>query len=407
MAARFPDGSDWSGAFQADVMVAGVVLYARPTVCATCSTSQAQQRGGPQSGGALDLLFEETIRAVEPSVRYFDFGASTEDGGRVLNQGLMDQKEGFWSRDRRPRSLRAGPVTSRPMAPADWWRTARSAGIWKVTPTLYEAHYGEGFSLERVLIEARRRSCSEPSSGHGGVARSSKSAAASSPSSRSSHDFDARSVVEPSPRFVAHARQLAADDPRVTIVEGFIEEVADQLSGTRFDLVVVSSLLHEVPDPGALLRAIHSACGPSTIVHVNVPNVRSFHRLLAVEMGVIDSVFTQSETEVGADRQLHDSTRRSLRAMFKGARVGVLLGSGLYFLIKPFTHEQIEPRSIVGIIDRAVVVSRPGEDDHYLPRWEPRCTSRRDSLTLTSASDVAHFSRIATPKPVRPYPFPL
>ena len=29
---------------------------------------------------------------------YFDFGISTEENGRVLNSGLIDQKEGFGAR---------------------------------------------------------------------------------------------------------------------------------------------------------------------------------------------------------------------------------------------------------------------------------------------------------------------
>jgi hypothetical protein len=95
LAARFPDEIRLVGAFQGEELIAGVVLYVSALVCHVqyIATSEA----GRQTG-ALDLLFEETIRAVDPGVRYIDFGASTEDGGRVLNQGLMDQKEGFGAR---------------------------------------------------------------------------------------------------------------------------------------------------------------------------------------------------------------------------------------------------------------------------------------------------------------------
>ena len=54
--------------------------------------------------GALDLLFvyliEERPFATdchEPPT-YFDFGISTEQGGRWLNEGLIFQKEGFGAR---------------------------------------------------------------------------------------------------------------------------------------------------------------------------------------------------------------------------------------------------------------------------------------------------------------------
>ena len=39
------------------------------------------------------------IKVDGPKKRaYFDFGISTEDGGRVLNEGLIYQKEGFGGR---------------------------------------------------------------------------------------------------------------------------------------------------------------------------------------------------------------------------------------------------------------------------------------------------------------------
>lgn len=42
--------------------------------------------------GLLTLLFSELIAGVEPQVRYFDFGTSNEEGGKVLNEGLVRQK---------------------------------------------------------------------------------------------------------------------------------------------------------------------------------------------------------------------------------------------------------------------------------------------------------------------------
>ena len=48
--------------------------------------------------GALDLLFYHLINEVYPDVPYFDFGISTEQGGKILNEGLLFQKEGFGGR---------------------------------------------------------------------------------------------------------------------------------------------------------------------------------------------------------------------------------------------------------------------------------------------------------------------
>jgi hypothetical protein len=74
-------------------------------------------------------------------------------------------------------------------------------------------------------------------------------------------------------------------------------------------------------------------------VHVNVPNVYSFHRLLALEMGLIQSVFEISETEVAFGRHTRFDMRK-LRALVEecGFRV---VDSGSYYL-KPFTHAQMD-----------------------------------------------------------------
>lgn len=47
--------------------------------------------------GALDFLIENCI-AASSKARYFSFGISTESEGRVLNEGLLSQKESFGAR---------------------------------------------------------------------------------------------------------------------------------------------------------------------------------------------------------------------------------------------------------------------------------------------------------------------
>lgn len=48
--------------------------------------------------GALDMLFTRLIEKEFHDFRYLDFGISTEQGGQVLNEGLIFQKEGFGGR---------------------------------------------------------------------------------------------------------------------------------------------------------------------------------------------------------------------------------------------------------------------------------------------------------------------
>jgi hypothetical protein len=48
--------------------------------------------------GALDKLFLHLLDETYAGKAFFDFGSSNEQGGRVLNRGLVEQKEGFGAR---------------------------------------------------------------------------------------------------------------------------------------------------------------------------------------------------------------------------------------------------------------------------------------------------------------------
>ena len=76
-------------------IVAGTLVYE------TSQVAHAQYIAASKEGravGALDGLFCYLINEVFAEKKYFDFGISTEQGGRYLNEGLAFQKEGFGAR---------------------------------------------------------------------------------------------------------------------------------------------------------------------------------------------------------------------------------------------------------------------------------------------------------------------
>jgi len=78
-----------------DRVVAGVVIYCCRNVAHTQYISASCE--GKESG-ALDLIFDTLINDVYRDVEYFDFGTSNENGGKILNESLLYQKEGFGGR---------------------------------------------------------------------------------------------------------------------------------------------------------------------------------------------------------------------------------------------------------------------------------------------------------------------
>ncbi len=147
----------------------------------------------------------------------------------------------------------------------------------------------------------------------------------------------AMTVVEPSTSFADQARALAGTRDDVQIVCSLLEEASVELG--LFDGVVISSLLHEVPDPQALLRAARRFCAPGAWLHVNVPNANSLHRLLAVAMGLISSAGAPSQTQRTMQQQrTYDAA--SLRAVVTDAGFRVTESGSLF--VKPFTHQQMQ-----------------------------------------------------------------
>jgi hypothetical protein len=95
LAARFPDHIRLYGAFRGEEMLAGTVVYAHGL------TAHTQYMGANAEGfacGALDAIIAALLDGDYQGYRYFDFGISTEDGGRTLNEGLIAQKEMFGGR---------------------------------------------------------------------------------------------------------------------------------------------------------------------------------------------------------------------------------------------------------------------------------------------------------------------
>ena len=95
LAGRFPENIRLYLASQEGKALGGTVLYLAGRVVHTQYISASPEG---KAAGALDLLFDTLINREYAGVPVFDFGPSTEDMGRYLNESLIFQKESFGGR---------------------------------------------------------------------------------------------------------------------------------------------------------------------------------------------------------------------------------------------------------------------------------------------------------------------
>lgn len=207
----------------------------------------------------------------------------------------------------------------------------------------YEMHYSNDYGFESVMVKARQRYIVE-------LIRELKPTTVVEVGCGVDQLFDHVSdcdsiekwvIVEPAKSFVEKAKEHFLDEQRVDIIQGFVEDVARDHGGriAGCDLCIVSGLLHEVEKPLDILLSIKSFLSPTSMIHVNVPNALSMHRQMALHMNLIDSVYDFSNRNATLmQRSVFDM--KSLKDLMAQAGFDSQASGG--YLIKPFTHKQME-----------------------------------------------------------------
>lgn len=154
-------------------------------------------------------------------------------------------------------------------------------------------------------------------------------------------DFDQCFIIEPSELFFEKIECDLAQRPKlnnkVTLANLKVEDVKSL--PFKPDMIIASGLLHEVERPENILAHLLTLCTSDTVIHINVPNAYSLHRLLAKEAGLISDVHEKSSSQISLQQHsTFDFARLSALAKHCGFKV---IDKGTYF-IKPFTHQQMQ-----------------------------------------------------------------
>lgn len=158
--------------------------------------------------------------------------------------------------------------------------------------------------------------------------------------------------VEPAEKFYRLALEQKKDRDDIVVIHDFFENTLSQMPG-KVDCIICSSLLHEVENPYDFLMHIREIADSDTIVHVNVPNAKSMHRLLAMCSGLIGDTHDMSAN----NRMLQQNTvfdLDQLKELLEKTGEVEILEQGSYF-VKPFTHAQMKNCMDEGIVDRRIL----------------------------------------------------
>ena len=151
-------------------------------------------------------------------------------------------------------------------------------------------------------------------------------------------NYQVMDIVEPGNYFYEDTKNKIGDNARISITNGFIEAVHSDLK-KDYDVIVIGGFLHEIDNPEEVLKVIKSMTSQTTTVITYVPNANSFHRLLALESGIIKSNYEFSENDKLFGRRNVFNTA-SITSLFVNSGFAVTKTDS--YFIKPFTHEQMD-----------------------------------------------------------------
>lgn len=147
-------------------------------------------------------------------------------------------------------------------------------------------------------------------------------------------------VVEPS-FYADDIEAKMAECDKLALTRGYMEDHVEALTAAvpgGFDAVMLSGLLHETTNPAAMLSASYALLRKGGHLFVSVPNALSFHRLLAVEMGMMDSATQLSARNVELGQPVVYQ-RDTLETLVRQAGFEALEFSG--YMFKPFSNAQM------------------------------------------------------------------
>lgn len=121
----------------------------------------------------------------------------------------------------------------------------------------------------------------------------------------------------------------------VTLINSTLEESGLE---EQFDFIILSSVLHLVHDYNKFLAEIKKLCHNDTLIHINVPNAQSLHRLLGYRMGMLANMYDKSAKDIEYEHQTVFTLHGLIYALNDN---GFLQTYTNTYMLKPFSDKQM------------------------------------------------------------------
>ena len=104
-------------------------------------------------------------------------------------------------------------------------------------------------------------------------------------------------VLEPISEIYDQLKHLYMENSKFVILNHRLEDYIAENPKNKFDTIILSSVLHEIPNPENMLELIYKILEVEGTLFVVVPNNQSLHRLIGEKMGKIKSLTELTDTE--------------------------------------------------------------------------------------------------------------
>lgn len=136
-------------------------------------------------------------------------------------------------------------------------------------------------------------------------------------------------IIEPNKEFINYYPKS------ITAINSTLENFD---LGEKFDAIIISSVLHLIEDCDVFLEKLKPLCHKNTLIHINVPNTYSLHRLIGFEMDLIQDLYDKSLKDIEFN---HKTNFSELSLITLLAYHNFKIETYKTYMVKPFANEQM------------------------------------------------------------------